>query len=159
MDDDDFPIEIEDDLELSNLYNLKENTVKVHENGTTTRSTTNRGQKRANVQIEDSIESISPVQTPISQNTSMPISNEITKSDEHNVAPIIYFRINYELVRQPLLLEKTIMESLKSSKILLNSIKITQNGNLLVYPSSTEKKKKLLIINYYFLNVNYVIYS
>jgi hypothetical protein len=69
---------------------------------------------------------------------------------ENCVAPLIYFRINYELVKQPLLLEKKIMEDLKNTKIIINSIKVTQNGNLLVYPGSVEDKKMLIEKNLLF---------
>ena len=58
-----------------------------------------------------------------------------TSSDENSkVTPIIYFRIDYELVKNQIVLENVIMDALKASKITLKSIKITQNGNLLVYP-------------------------
>jgi hypothetical protein len=36
------------------------------------------------------------------------------------------------------------MEDLRNSKIIINSIKVTQNGNLLVYPDSLEDKKMLI---------------
>ena len=36
------------------------------------------------------------------------------------------------------------MEALKPSKITLKAIKITQNGNLLVYPGSNDDKKEII---------------
>ncbi len=70
-------------------------------------------------------------------------ATKTTKTDD-NVAPIIYFRIKYELVKKPLLLEQTIMEALEYFKINLKNIKVTQNGNLLVYPFTNEDKKTIL---------------
>jgi hypothetical protein len=71
------------------------------------------------------------------------MTNSKKTKPENRVAPIIYFRINYELVKHPLLLEKKIMDDLRNTKIIINSIKVTQNGNLLVYPGSLEDKKML----------------
>jgi hypothetical protein len=52
--------------------------------------------------------------------------------------------INHELVKKPLHLEKNILEALRNNKISLNQIKVTENGNLLVYPSSNEDKKSII---------------
>ena len=67
-----------------------------------------------------------------------------TKADENNVAPIIYFRINYDFVKNPFKLEKTIIDALKHSNITLKAIKVTQNGNLLVYPGSNVDKQAII---------------
>jgi hypothetical protein len=42
------------------------------------------------------------------------------------------------------------LEDLKNTKIIINSIKVTQNGNLLVYPGSVEDKKMLIEKNLLF---------
>ena len=62
----------------------------------------------------------------------------------NNVAPILYFRIPYELVKDQLLLEQVIMKDLEKYKIKHKSIKVTQNGNPLVYTKSNEDKKILI---------------
>ncbi len=99
------------------------------------RLTSNRGQKRGNNQQDTNNDAAnSPPQTTYKK----------TKADENNVAPIIYFRINYDLVKNPLKLEKTIIDALKHAKITPKAIKITQNGNLLVYPGSNDDKQAII---------------
>jgi hypothetical protein len=94
------------------------------------------GTKRSYIQHEE--EDIETTVLPVKTTTIL------SANPEENVAPIIYFRINFELVKNPLLLEKTIMEALKHTNITLKAIKITKNGNLLVYPCTNSDKKKII---------------
>jgi hypothetical protein len=118
-----------------NSSNSPKNKTKSSIDNIPTRLTTNRGVKRGNsLQDTDNEVLISPTQ----------ITNKKTKAVDNNVAPIIYFRMNYDYVKNPLKLEKIIMEALKPSKNTLKAIKITQNGNLLVYPGSNDDKKEII---------------
>ena len=66
----------------------------------------NRGTKRSNNQQDTNKEVLnSPTQ----------FTNKKTKAVDNKVAPITYFRINYDYVKNRLKLEKIIMEALKPS--------------------------------------------
>ena len=82
----------------------------ISKNGFSTRETENRGRKRSGV------DSNSPA-TAATNN-----SNKKNKHDEIKGAPLIYFRISHYMVKNPILLEKTILEALKESKISLRLI-------------------------------------
>jgi hypothetical protein len=134
MEEDEYPDDNEEEFIIGTLYNsTNESIVKVYENGASSRTSLSKGQKRGNSEIETSLK-------PTSNKTS---TIETTRS-MNNVAPIIYFRINYDLVKKPIQLEKTIMEALESAKVTLKSIIVTLNGNLLVYPESNEDKKLII---------------
>ena len=137
-------LEIEDDLLLENDdFEFSSDDNLIANNGLTSnndifssRATKNKGEKRSITgQDENNEISNSPIQVT---------NNKKTKPDDHSIAPIIYFRIDFELVKKPLLLEKKIMDALEKSKIILKSIKVTQNGNLLVYPSNIDDKKNII---------------
>ena len=78
--------------------------------------------------------------------------NKKTKQDEDKTAPIIYFRINQNLLKNQILLEKDIQEALKDYHITLKLLRITENGNLLVFTNSYADKKTIIKNNLLFPN-------
>ena len=78
--------------------------------------------------------------------------NKKTKQDEDKTAPIIYFRINQNLLKNQILLEKDIQEALKDYHITLKHLRITENGNLLVFTNSYADKKTIIKNNLLFPN-------
>jgi hypothetical protein len=127
VENDDFPKD-DDDLILD-YHNVNQTLINDTAN-------MKNGTKRSYIQHEE--EDIETTVLPVKTTTIL------SANPEENVAPIIYFRINFELVKNPLLLEKTIMEALKHTNITLKAIKITKNGNLLVYPCTNSDKKKII---------------
>jgi|688.fasta_scaffold150693_2 hypothetical protein len=96
MEDDDFPDDNEEEFNICTLYNsTNESIVKIYENGASSRTSLSKGQKRGNSEIETSPKTSSDKTSTI----------ETTRSMNN----IIYFRINYDLVKKPLKLEKAII--------------------------------------------------
>ena len=100
IEDDNLNIDWDDETEQENPSNTPKNKTISIIDGIPSRLTSNRGVKRGNNQQDTTNEAlISPPQ----------VTNKKTKAVENNVAPIIYFRINHEFIKNPIKLERTIM--------------------------------------------------
>ena len=60
-----------------------------------------------------------------------------------SVAPIIFFKVDRKFIKDRHILEKEILQQTKKDNINISEIKITANGNLLIFAATTSDKMKL----------------
>ena len=122
MEEDGFPND-GDDLNLLFQTDSSNSHVTINKDGSSIRATAKKGEKRG---IEEIDEDNDTTKKTSQGNTTINTASNMSKSSDDNnkVAPIIYFRINFELVKEQSLLENLIMDALKAFFIFDTSVSI-----------------------------------